>query len=318
MAAPWVAAAVQGGSGIFGNILTGINNKKENQRAREYDLQMYGLDKKLEWQQWNKQNEYSEKVWNMQNSYNEQMWNKMNAYNSPTAQMERFKNAGLNPNLIYGQSNTSPGITSAQFGKNTLGSTPRPTGSPMKHDFGDLGGSAFMQGLMQSELNSAQVSNTQANTEVAKEQARNLEVQRVGQGIENVGKGIRNKMSETELSNLITYAADAQAAAIAKQKAETGGILKNTEIAGNRDAREAKMNTAQLAQIATQMAKTQQETLTEQQRTALIQKQQEMLQEGYTPGDPLWQRKLMEAWISIKGDLKNAAGMQKWLSNYKD
>lgn len=38
-------------------------------------------------------------------SYNKdlQMWNLANQYNSPTAQMERFKKAGLNPNLIYGQ-----------------------------------------------------------------------------------------------------------------------------------------------------------------------------------------------------------------------
>lgn len=36
-----------------------------------------------------------------------EMWNRQNDYNSPAAQMERFKSAGLNPNLIYGQG--SPG-----------------------------------------------------------------------------------------------------------------------------------------------------------------------------------------------------------------
>lgn len=35
------------------------------------------------------------------------MWNMTNEYNSPAAQMARFRNAGLNPNLIYSQSNTS-------------------------------------------------------------------------------------------------------------------------------------------------------------------------------------------------------------------
>lgn len=34
-------------------------------------------------------------------------WNMNNQYNSPASQMERFKEAGLNPNLIYGQQNTS-------------------------------------------------------------------------------------------------------------------------------------------------------------------------------------------------------------------
>jgi len=35
--------------------------------------------------------------------YNRMMFNMSNMYNSPLAQMSRFKNAGLNPNLIYGQ-----------------------------------------------------------------------------------------------------------------------------------------------------------------------------------------------------------------------
>lgn len=45
-------------------------------------------------------NEMAEKHWKMQNEYNE-------SYNSPAAQMARYKEAGLNPNLIYGQSNTA-------------------------------------------------------------------------------------------------------------------------------------------------------------------------------------------------------------------
>lgn len=35
--------------------------------------------------------------------WQEDMWNKTNAYNAPAAQMARFKAAGLNPHLIYGQ-----------------------------------------------------------------------------------------------------------------------------------------------------------------------------------------------------------------------
>ncbi|QXP08007.1 MAG: DNA pilot protein [Arizlama microvirus] len=35
-------------------------------------------------------------------------WNMNNAYNSPLQQMQRFKEAGLNPHLIYGNANNSP------------------------------------------------------------------------------------------------------------------------------------------------------------------------------------------------------------------
>lgn len=38
------------------------------------------------------------------NKYNVRFWNMQNEYNSPTSQMARLREAGLNPNLIYGQS----------------------------------------------------------------------------------------------------------------------------------------------------------------------------------------------------------------------
>lgn len=43
------------------------------------------------------------------------MWNLVNEYNNPASQMARYQNAGLNPNLIYSQSNTAnqPGTPSA-------------------------------------------------------------------------------------------------------------------------------------------------------------------------------------------------------------
>jgi hypothetical protein len=37
-------------------------------------------------------------------------WNRQNMYNSPDAQMKRFKDAGLNPHLIYGQMTTAQPI----------------------------------------------------------------------------------------------------------------------------------------------------------------------------------------------------------------
>lgn len=40
-------------------------------------------------------------------SKNLEMWNKGNEYNSPAAQMERLKEAGLNPNLVYGSGSVS-------------------------------------------------------------------------------------------------------------------------------------------------------------------------------------------------------------------
>lgn len=49
------------------------------------------------------QHKYNKELADVQNQYNLDMWNRQNEYNSPQAQMQRFQEAGLNPNLIYGQ-----------------------------------------------------------------------------------------------------------------------------------------------------------------------------------------------------------------------
>jgi hypothetical protein len=42
-------------------------------------------------------------------------WTMQNEYNSPKSQMARYKDAGLNPNLIYGQMSNSPAIRSSEM-----------------------------------------------------------------------------------------------------------------------------------------------------------------------------------------------------------
>lgn len=58
------------------------------------------------------QQKYNKQLADIQNQYNIDMWNRQNEYNSPQAQMQRFSEAGLNPNLIYGQG-TNGNSTSA-------------------------------------------------------------------------------------------------------------------------------------------------------------------------------------------------------------
>lgn len=66
------SAAISGGAGLIGSGLQYLFNKKLAEKQNEYNLNM----------------------WKMQAEYN-----------SPQAQMERFRAAGLNPNLIYSQGN---------------------------------------------------------------------------------------------------------------------------------------------------------------------------------------------------------------------
>lgn len=73
------------GIGAAGGLIQGAINAKQSRRNMKrqfnYNMQMadYNYAKNLE------------------------MWNRQNEYNSPAAQMKRYKDAGLNPHLIYGQ-----------------------------------------------------------------------------------------------------------------------------------------------------------------------------------------------------------------------
>lgn len=52
--------------------------------------------------------EWQEKMINQARDWEIEQWNRQNEYNSPQAQMQRYNDAGLNPNLIYSQG--SPGL----------------------------------------------------------------------------------------------------------------------------------------------------------------------------------------------------------------
>lgn len=78
MALPALSAPMaQVGSGIIGGIVGLINQGRQNRANKK--LAEYAYSKDLE------------------------MWNRNNVYNSPEAQMQRLKDAGLNPALVYGQ-----------------------------------------------------------------------------------------------------------------------------------------------------------------------------------------------------------------------
>lgn len=51
-----------------------------------------------------------------QHDYAVMDWNMQNAYNTPAMQMARYADAGLNPNLIYGQSNMAGSVGSGPGG----------------------------------------------------------------------------------------------------------------------------------------------------------------------------------------------------------
>lgn len=78
------------GSSIIGNAWQGYQQSNQNSWNQTQAQQQ---------QQWNQDMANQQQQWALQN------WNMQNQYNSPQSQMARFKAAGLNPHLIYGQGN---------------------------------------------------------------------------------------------------------------------------------------------------------------------------------------------------------------------
>lgn len=102
----------------------------------------------------NKQNiQYAQEAYSRERADSLSDWHMQNAYNDPAAQMERLKNAGLNPNLVYGNG------ADAQ-----MGAPVKPTKQQLPNlqapDYGSVVSNAL--GAMQARAN---ISRTEAETE---------------------------------------------------------------------------------------------------------------------------------------------------------
>ena len=94
---------------------TNVVNQKMQQKQYSYDTLLANQQFLFDTWQTEQQNKYNTEMANLQNQYNIDMWQRNNEYNSPSAQMQRLKSAGLNPNLMYGQGSTGNSSSPAQM-----------------------------------------------------------------------------------------------------------------------------------------------------------------------------------------------------------
>lgn len=149
-----IGAAIIGGLGsVIGSAIGASSQRQAN--IQNMELAKYQNN----WQTAENEKAYARSL---------EMWNLQNAYNSPTAQMSRLRQAGLNPNLVYGN-----GVTG-----NSAGSAPqyqpakiqRATMEPYRG--WNLGLSDAVSTFMAMRQNKAQIENMEAQNKLIKEQAR--------------------------------------------------------------------------------------------------------------------------------------------------
>lgn len=100
--------------------------------------------------------EYNLKLAQMQNQWNVEQWQRANDYNSPSAQVQRLRDAGLNPNLIYGNGLSNIAVSSPEM----TGGSPS---SPM--DWSSLANmNNPVNNYLDAQLKQAQIDNINADT----------------------------------------------------------------------------------------------------------------------------------------------------------
>lgn len=224
--------------------------------------------------------DYQDHVYGKQRADSLADWNMVNEYNSPAAQMARYKAAGLNPNLIYGQTNEAPSVRSSSP-QSWHPQIPQVTQSVDLSSFQDM------------ELKTQQVNNLKATEKVIMQDAANKAVQGAIMAKDAQLKGIQLKYAE---DNAL---ASLEAARLSIRGQQQQQILNLRE-----DERRAALNSASIREAAerilsirAQRAKTKDERDEIIERIKTIKNSQELQQieinlrkQGINPNDPAWQR----------------------------
>jgi hypothetical protein len=170
MAAPLLAAGITGAASVIGNVLGNIGSKKRQKRADKANI----------------------KFWQMQN-----------AYNDPAQQMSRLKKAGLNPNLVYGQS------VSGATGQ--AGAVAPSKAAPYSMDLGTAANNSMAAYQTQAQVNNTDMDTAQKAFKLGidkKYAAETIEQELTNVRLGNALKVIENNVAQGVMQDRIKLAAE--------------------------------------------------------------------------------------------------------------
>ena len=109
-------------------------------------------------------NYYNRKAAKQQYEYQMAMWNANNAYNTPAEQMKRLREAGLNPNLIYGGGSATHTATMASVPRVEPGRSGLNADTILKYQQSEIFNQELLNLQETRKLIQAQVASTKAGT----------------------------------------------------------------------------------------------------------------------------------------------------------
>lgn len=120
-------AIITGGASLLGGLFGSHSSSKAASKQLQAVRETNALNKELAYQQ---------------NEWNLQQWNRQNAYNTPFAQMQRYRDAGINP--FFAASNITGGNAEGTLSSADLANQ-QPVTSPLQGQSGRLFGTAISQ-----------------------------------------------------------------------------------------------------------------------------------------------------------------------------
>lgn len=230
-----------------------------------------------------KTREWNEKILQQQRSWALEDWDRQNAYNSPAAQMQRYKEAGLNPMLIYGQTNTASPVRSTE--------AKQWNPQAVRVETGELLGK-----YMNVELGRQQIDNLKAQNAVLRADAILKAGTSAGQAITNAKSQLDLEMA-TELKNTsLEYAREN----LRKLMTEHGLVANQSKALHNRTEYEAELHPGEVVKQRLQNMVSQQDlkrleaiTQSEQYRVSVNRLDAKLADMGVRPSDPMWHRMIM-------------------------
>lgn len=218
-------------------------------------------------------------------------YNMQNTYNSPAAQMQRYREAGLNPNLIYGQSNEAAPVRSSET----------PSWNPRAPEF-NLDAGPAISAYFQTKMQDAQLRNMETVNTVQQQEAilKGAQTQATLAGIPGTQANTAKTLWDTQFGQQnAPYLLEMSRKNIEKLSAETNQLVDNNERQAALTANTLQQGLENILLIRLNRAKTEAETQNLKQALKNLETDNELKQEdlqlkklGINPSDPAWQRKL--------------------------
>ncbi|AXL15343.1 DNA pilot protein [Microviridae sp.] len=269
----------------------------------------------------NKKNRrWSEQMYQRQKADNLAFWAQQNTYNSPEQQMARFKAAGLNPNLIYGQGNSGNAGPISTPDARTPDTRVPEWGSGIA-----AGASSGLQAYTDLQIKGATANNLKLQADVITQEAQLKRAQTLSTLL-NVDK---TKWSWEFEKSLADVTADFR-------RAQLHNLKTSTDLSIRKDTREAvklnfdiaesiqRVQSSRLANANTAAEKSRIEANTAQinQQLRNLKKdgvlkdiEIQLRRKGINPNDPMYQRILGQA---IDGIIDSPLGLSEKIKKLKD